>query len=121
MAASRTSGEVQLIVTNLSDTPQGAGARVALLGGVRRATIQGAGGEERRLSFTIPAWARFMELDVTLSPDDWSRFTDYGVTVLDEFGRLVVNGPLDYAGGRLREVLAPAHADPCRIPCTSAP
>ena len=111
LAARRTGGEVQLIVTNLSDAPQEAGTRAALLGGVRRATIQGAGGEERRLSFTIPAWARFMELDVTLSPDDWSRFTDYGVTVLDGLGRVVADSPLDYAGGRLREVLEPAHAD----------
>jgi hypothetical protein len=31
--------------------------------------------------------------------------------VLDELGRVVVDGPLDYANGRLRQVLQPAHAD----------
>jgi len=111
LAAGRTNGEVRLIIDNLSDAPQDATVRAALLGGVRRATIQGAGGEERRLSFVIPAWARFMELDLSLSPHDWSRFTDYGVTVLDELGRVVADGPLDYARGRLREMLGPAHAD----------
>ena len=111
LAAHRTGGEVQLIVTNLSAVPQKAKTRVALLGAVRRVTIQGAGGEERRLSFTIPAWAHFMELDVSLTPDDWSRFTDYGVTVLDELGRVVADGPLNYATGRIRQVLGPAHAD----------
>ncbi len=110
LAAQRTDGAVQLIVTNLSAVPQKAKTRVALLGAVRRATIQGAGGEERRLSFTIPAWARFMELDVSLPPDDWSRFTDYGVTVLDELGRVVADSPLNYASGRIRQVLGPAHA-----------
>jgi hypothetical protein len=111
LTAGRTNGEVRLIIDNLSDAPQDATVRAALLGGVRRATIQSAGGEERRLSFVIPAWARFMELDISVSPDDWSRFTDYGVTVLDELGRVVADGPLDYARGRLREVLGPAHAD----------
>jgi hypothetical protein len=31
--------------------------------------------------------------------------------VLDGLGRVVADGPLNYAGGRLREVLEPAHAD----------
>jgi hypothetical protein len=111
LAASRTGGEVRLILDNLSEAPQEATTRAALLGGVLRATIYGVGGEERRLSFVIPAWARFMELDVSLSPDDWSRFTDYGVTVLDELGRVVADGPLDYAHGRMSQVLGEAHAD----------
>ena len=102
---------MRLILDNLSDASQGATTRAALLGGGLRATIHGVGGEERRLSFFIPAWARFMELDVSLSPHDWSRFTDYGVTVLDELDRVVANAPLDYASGRLSQVLGPAHAD----------
>ncbi len=111
LAAERSGGEVRLILDNLSDASQGATTRAALLGGVLRATIHGVGGGERRLSLFIPAWARFMELDVSLTPHDWSRFTDYGVTVLDELDRVVANAPLDYASGRLSQVLGPAHAD----------
>lgn len=110
LAGRPVGGELHLVVTNRSDAPRSATPRAALLGGVRRATIHGVGGEERRMSFTVPGWARFMELDVSLAPDDWGRFTDYGVALLDEIGRVVADGPLDYAHGRMQEVLGPAHA-----------
>ena len=41
----------------------------------------------------------------------WSRFTDFGVTLFDSAGRRLETGPLQYAGGRLTLTLEPGGAD----------
>ena len=41
--------------------------------------------------------------------DQWGRFTDFGVTVLDSIGRQLAQSPMQYAFGRLSTVLPEGH------------
>ena len=43
--------------------------------------------------------------------EQWGRFTDFGVTVLDSAGRQLAQGPLQYAFGRLSTPLPEGHGD----------
>lgn len=44
-----------------------------------------------------------------MDPTQWTRFTDFGVTVLDARGRQVAQDPMEYAFGRLSTVLPSGH------------
>jgi hypothetical protein len=48
-------------------------------------------------------------VDVTMSREQWSRFTDFGVTLLDSLRRQIERHPLNYAFGRLQARLPPGH------------
>jgi hypothetical protein len=52
-------------------------------------------------SFNIPPWASHLEVDFSMSPAQWSLFTDMGMTLFDSAGRQVDHAPLDYSFGRL--------------------
>lgn len=56
---------------------------------------------ERRISVTIPKWARRVAIDLELSRDIWPIFTDLGMTLLDAEGRIIGKEPLNYSFGRL--------------------
>jgi hypothetical protein len=52
---------------------------------------------------------------------DWSRFTDFGVTLWHRDGRLLAEAPLNYALGRLRIELPPeVSGDTLRLALTPA-
>jgi tripeptidyl-peptidase II len=77
-----------------------------LLGGAERVeTIVAKSAAVRRIPFIAPAWARSVVVDVTMSREQWSRFTDFGVTLFDSAGRQIEKQPLNYAFGRLQAKL----------------
>jgi subtilisin family serine protease len=69
----------------------------------------------------IPPWARQIVVDVAMAEADWSRFTDFGVTLWHRDGRLLAEEPLNYAFGRLRIDLPPeVGGDTLRLALTPA-
>ena len=63
------------------------------------------------MPFEIPAWATGLEVDVRMDREQWGRFTDFGLTVLDSAGRQLAQNPLQYAFGRLSTMLPEEHRD----------
>ncbi|HEX6433724.1 MAG TPA: hypothetical protein VFZ87_05765, partial [Gemmatimonadales bacterium] len=115
-------------VARLSNlTPTAARAEVGmLLGGAERVeTVVARGSAVRRIPFMAPEWARAVVVDLNMERAQWSRFTDFGVTLFDSVGRQIEKKPLNYAFGRLQAnvpehkgnqplelALFPAFADP---------
>jgi tripeptidyl-peptidase II len=95
-------------LSNLTSTP--ARAEVAmLLGGAERVeTVVARGSEVRRVPFLAPSWAQAVVVDLAMERGQWSRFTDFGVTLFDSVGRQIEKKPLNYAFGRLQAKL-PEH------------
>jgi hypothetical protein len=86
-----------------------------LLGGAERVeTIVAKTSEVRRIPFIAPGWARSVVVDLTMSREQWSRFTDFGVTLFDSVGQQIEKQPLNYAFGRLQSKL-PGHSDGMRV------
>jgi hypothetical protein len=46
-----------------------------------------------------------------MDPEQWGRFTDFGVTLFDSLGRQLAKQPLNYAFGRLLVELPEGHGD----------
>ncbi len=80
-------------------------AELRLRGAQRQDTIRARGSAIRNLPFDLPAWATGLEVDVRMDREQWDRFTDFGVTVLDSAGRQLAQDPLEYAFGRLSTML----------------
>lgn len=115
-------------VARLSNlTASAARAEVGMLvGGAERVeTVVARGSAVRRIPFMAPEWARAVVVDLTMERAQWSRFTDFGVTLFDSVGRQIEKQPLNYAFGRLQAnvqehrgnqplelALFPAFADP---------
>jgi hypothetical protein len=98
-------------VARLSNlTSKAAKAAVAmLLGGAERVeTVIARGSATRRIPFMAPQWAQAVVIDLTMERAQWSRFTDFGVTLFDSVGRQIEKKPLNYAFGRLQAKL-PGH------------
>ena len=78
-----------------------AGAQVSLVGAERDLLVNAAGTDTVSVPFILPAWVSRVEVDVTMSPAQWSLFTDLGMTLFDSAGRQIDHAPLDYSFGRL--------------------
>ena len=108
---SRKGDEALGTLTNLTNSPATA-ELVALLGGGERVeTVVARGSAVRRIPFVAPAWARTAVIDITMDRTQWSRFTDFGVTLFDSAGRQIEKQPLNYAFGRLQASLPEGHVD----------
>jgi tripeptidyl-peptidase II len=96
-------------LTNTTAAPVKAEVATLLGGAERVETIVAKNSAVRRIPFVAPAWAKSVVVDVTMSREQWSRFTDFGVTLLDSLGRQIERHPLNYAFGRLQARLPPGH------------
>ena len=85
------------------------GTELRLRGAQREDTVRARGSGIRAVPFDIPAWATGLEVDVRMDPEQWGRFTDFGVTVLDSAGGQLAQDPLQYAFGRLSTLLPEGH------------
>jgi len=74
---------------------------VSLVGAERDLLVNAAGTDTVSVPFILPAWVSRVEVDVTMSPAQWSLFTDLGMTLFDSAGRQIDHAPLDYSFGRL--------------------
>jgi hypothetical protein len=106
---------------------------LAVIGAERGIRVPSRGSAERRVRFTLPGWARRVEIDMQLDPGFWRQVTDFGLTLLDDDGRFLATAPQNYAFGRLEAdlpagrpdrqaeiVLGPGFADPAAEPLWDA-
>jgi tripeptidyl-peptidase-2 len=104
------------VIQSVGQGPVDAEVRMMLSGAERRDTFVARGGDVVLAPFTAPAWARAAVVDVSMPKEQWERFTDFGVSVLDADGRLLAKHPLNYAVGRLQLPLPQGHGDlPLRL------
>jgi hypothetical protein len=75
--------------------------RLNLVGAERQVTVRGTGGEPVWTAFDVPRWATRLAVDLTMSREQWARFTDFGLTLYDAAGIRMENAPLNYAFGRV--------------------
>jgi hypothetical protein len=107
----RTGDTASTQLRNVTGQPVTLGIELRLRGAERRYNIRARGSAPQRIPFEIPGWATGVEVDVAMDPDQWGRFTDFGVTVVDSAGRQLAQDPLEYAFGRLSTLLAEGHGD----------
>jgi hypothetical protein len=88
--------------TSLVDDAINLQVRVAMLGAERTTHLGGTSATPRDTVLVLPPWVAEVEVDVAMAGDAWSRFTDFGVSLRDQQGRLLAAVPLNYATGRLR-------------------
>ena len=98
-------------LTNLTNSRATAELMALLSGAERVETVVARGSAVRRIPFVAPAWARTAVIDITMDRAQWSRFTDFGVTLFDSAGRQIEKQPLNYAFGRLQTSLPEGHGD----------
>jgi tripeptidyl-peptidase-2 len=110
--AARNADTVTIVVRNLTDGPLAPEVTLDLLGAERGGIVTGTGSEDRRVPFTLPAWARRVLIELHLDRDEWPRFTDFGLTLVDGEGRQLGASPMNYAVGRLE--VEPGVAEPTR-------
>ncbi len=117
LALTRDRDGLAATITNVTDSALSGRAAVVLAGAERRQTIIGRGSEQPHLGFIIPVWARGVVVEVAMDRAEWSRFTDFGVTVFDSAGQQLGKEPLNYALGRLQLPVGSGHGD---MPATLA-
>jgi hypothetical protein len=107
---SREQGELAVAeLVNVGAREVGLETELRLRGAQREDTVPARGSGIRAVPFDIPAWATGLEVDVRMDREQWGRFTDFGVTVLDSAGGQLAQEPLQYAFGRLSTLLPEGH------------
>ena len=122
----RLSGRMQrdslvMEAQSLIDRPVELQLRAAFSGAEWQAVMSRPTSTPTDTMIVIPTWARQLVIDVAMAEADWSRFTDFGVTLWQRDGRLLAEEPLNYAFGRLRIDLPPeVGGDTLRLALTPA-
>ncbi len=106
---SRNDNEAVATLSNTTSSSVTADVAVLVGGGERVETVVARGSAVHRIPFVAPAWARTVVIDISMDPAQWSRFTDFGVTLFDSAGRQIEKEPLNYAFGRLQASLPESH------------
>jgi hypothetical protein len=84
--------------------------RMSLVGAERRVTVTSTGSDTVRTDFEVPAWASRLVVDLTMSREQWARFTDLGLTIFDSAGTQLEKAPLNYAFGRVESAFDMGHS-----------
>ena len=111
LRAARQGESVRAQVTNVTGAPVEAEFGMHLGGAARSETVRASGSAAQRIPFVVPAWSRGVVIDLAMDRAQWSRFTDFGVTLFDSLGRQLGKQPLNYAFGRLQVELPEGHGD----------
>jgi hypothetical protein len=101
LAFDATRGPTSVVARIRQPVPGNPVARVSLVGAERDIVVNASGSDTVSVPFTLPGWANHLEVDLSMSPAQWSLFTDLGMTLFDSAGRQIEHAPLDYAFGRL--------------------
>lgn len=99
--------------------------RAGLIGAERRITVQRDGDAPVRVAIPVPMWAARVVVDTRMPPEEWSRFTDFGLSFFDRRGHEFDTSPINYAfsratpelpdsiaGDTMVVLLSPGFADP---------
>jgi Subtilase family len=106
--AARADGSLE--ATNFGVTTANLLAGAAMVGAERTVTIAGRGAPAESIEVVVPAWAARADLQVRMPPEQWERFTDFGLTAYDSAGQQLDATPLNYASGRATFAVAPTVA-----------
>jgi hypothetical protein len=107
IGAGRDRDTVAIQLVNLTGAAQSGMVRLELIGAERGVVLSSRGSGDRRVAFTLPAWASRVVVELSLDREEWPRFTDFGLTLEEAGGRQLGHGPINYALG-LFEVDLPA-------------
>ena len=107
----RTKDEAAGTVSNVTAAPAAAEVALLLAGAERVETVVTRGSATHRIPFIAPRWANGVVVDIAMDREQWSKFTDFGVTLFDSAGRQIEKQPLNYAFGRLQASLPSGHMD----------
>ncbi len=99
--ATRGRDGVAVDLVNLTESTLETEPFVVLVGAERTSRVVARGSETQRVRFALPPWAVHAVVDVSMDRTQWSRFTDFGLTVFDDSGRQLGQSPLNYAFGRV--------------------
>jgi subtilisin family serine protease len=101
------------VVTRIStDTAGGERkVRMSLVGAERQVVIEAKGSDTVTTNFVVPSWATRVVVDLNMTREQWARFTDFGLTLLDVSGRHIESSPLNYAFGRVEAALDLNHGE----------
>jgi tripeptidyl-peptidase-2 len=105
----RDKSEAVAQLSNTSAAPVKAEVAVLLGGAERVETVVARGPAVRRIPIVAPSWAKSVVVDLSMDREQWSRFTDFGVTLFDSIGQQIEKQPLNYAFGRLQAKLPQDH------------
>jgi hypothetical protein len=121
LAGSWLRDSVIVRASSLTQDPVNLQLRAALSGAEWQAVMSGSVSEPTDTMLVLPTWVRQLVVDVAMAEADWSRFTDFGVTIWHRDGRLLAAAPLNYAFGRLRiDLPQEAWGDTLRLELTPA-
>jgi subtilisin family serine protease len=97
----RSRDSVRLDVRNLSDARFEGSVEAELVGMERGIAVTGTGSQTLRYPFHVPAGVERVVVELSLDPDQWPAFTDFGLTLEDAAGRVLAASPMNYAVGRV--------------------
>jgi hypothetical protein len=100
LGASMLHDTLHVTAKSLVSTPLTVRMRAGLIGAERRITIQRDGDAPVRIAIPVPGWAARLVVDTRMPPEQWSRFTDFGLSFLDRRGREFDASPINYAFSR---------------------
>jgi subtilisin family serine protease len=100
LGASMLHDTLHVTAKSLVATPLTVRLRAGLVGAERRITVQHDGDAPVRIAVPVPSWAARLVVDTRMPPEQWSRFTDFGLSFLDHRGRLFDASPINYAFSR---------------------
>jgi subtilisin family serine protease len=101
MNVTRTGATVAVAWKNVDRTAVTLIPEAAVVGAERSIAVESRSGNPRRLPLKLPIWVRRITVDVEMPRVQWSRFTDFGVTLFDDAGRQLGKEPMNYPGARL--------------------
>jgi hypothetical protein len=99
--ARRDANGVGVSLVNRGNEPVAATALVSLVGAERGATVVARGSDVQHIPFVIPDWAVRATVDVSMEPAQYSRFTDFGITLFDSTGHQIAVEPMHQAYQRV--------------------
>jgi subtilisin family serine protease len=96
-------------LTNMTPSPVKTQVAMLMGGAERVETITAKNSDVHRIPFVAPPWAKSVVVDLSMGREQWSRFTDFGMTLFDSVGRQIAKQPLNYSFGRLQAKLPQGH------------
>ncbi len=107
----RKKDEAVGMLSNVTAAPATGEMALLLAGAERVETVVTRGSATHRIPFVAPRWARGVVVDITMDREQWTKFTDFGVTLFDSAGIQIEKQPLNYSFGRLQAALPSGHGD----------